>query len=249
MLEISCPSGLRGTIRGMKVKDEQLFTDKKLSRQGRVITELLRACWENIVDPGPYQFGTTVAFEQLLATDRNAILIKLRAYTFGDDYEFQATCEACKHRFGWGVNLAELEEKPVSPSGIQHIKTGEPLLIDLPDGRAIKTRLLTGKDEEFIATLGTKDEPKVMTYNLARRIVEIDGKKDWKDVVGIVEDMEARTADFLWDAFDELEGGTDTMFKIACPRCDAQQTTMLPFEASFFSSRKRFAPSKTSASG
>jgi len=234
----------------MKVKDEQLFTDKKLSRQGRVISELLRACWQTTLDPGPYPTPSgVIAFDQLLAADRISLLIQLRAYTFGADYEFQVTCPNCRNRFGWGIDLDKLESKPVSAAGLEHVRTGEPLLVDLPDGRKIKVRLLTGRDEEFIAALGVKEENKILLYNLAKRVLEIDGKQEWKDVLAIVEDLEARTADYLWDVFDDLEGGVDTMFNIECPGCAALQTTMLPFEASFFSSRKRFAPSTTSRSG
>lgn len=54
---ITCPSGLSGSIRGLKVCEERFLADRKLAKAGSVVDELLRACWEETTDPGPYDFG------------------------------------------------------------------------------------------------------------------------------------------------------------------------------------------------
>ena len=54
---ITCPSGLSGRIRGMKVREERILTDRKLARTGGQVDHLLTACWEETLDPGPYDFG------------------------------------------------------------------------------------------------------------------------------------------------------------------------------------------------
>ena len=53
---ITCPSGLSGSLRGMKVREEKILVDRKLAKSGGQLDELLRACWEDTVDPGPYAF-------------------------------------------------------------------------------------------------------------------------------------------------------------------------------------------------
>jgi hypothetical protein len=251
MIEVTCPSGLQGRLRGMKVKDEQLFADRKLVQSGRVISEILKACWLETLDPGPYAFqNATPVFENLLAADRTYLLIQLRVASYGPDYEFRVTCSSCRKIYGWGINLEkDIDVIPVSPRGLDSVKSGEPVLLELTDGRKIKCRLLTGEDERFLSTLGVKDESKALTFHLARRIVAIDGKDRFNDVVEVVQDMEAIVADKLWDETDTLEGGVETSFDVECPSCGNVQQALLPFEAGFFSSRKRFAHSKTSETG
>jgi hypothetical protein len=43
---ITCPSGLQGRVRGMKVREERVLDDCKLAKSGGQVEELLAACWE-----------------------------------------------------------------------------------------------------------------------------------------------------------------------------------------------------------
>jgi hypothetical protein len=54
---ITCPSGLQGRVRGMKVREERVLADRKLAKNGGQIDELLAACWEETLDAGPYVLG------------------------------------------------------------------------------------------------------------------------------------------------------------------------------------------------
>ena len=54
---ITCPSGLTGRIRGMKVREERVLADRKLAKSGGQVDALLGACWEETLEPGPYDFG------------------------------------------------------------------------------------------------------------------------------------------------------------------------------------------------
>ena len=54
---ITCPSGLSGRIRGMKVREERVLADRRLAKSGGQVDELLAACWEETLDAGPYDFG------------------------------------------------------------------------------------------------------------------------------------------------------------------------------------------------
>jgi len=49
---ITCPSGLSGRVRGMKVREERVLADRKLAKSGGQIDELLGSCWEETLDPG-----------------------------------------------------------------------------------------------------------------------------------------------------------------------------------------------------
>ncbi len=47
------PTGLTGRIRGMKVREERILSDRKLAKSGGQVDELLCACWEETVDEPP----------------------------------------------------------------------------------------------------------------------------------------------------------------------------------------------------
>jgi hypothetical protein len=249
-LEITCPSGLRGTLREMKVRDEQLFANRKLAKSGKATSALLRACWQQTLDSGPYSFvGEVPDWDQVLTADRFYALIQLRIASYGEDYEFPVTCRVCRTHFRWGAKLDQLNVQKVSEQALHYVKTNEPVPIELPDGLTVKCRPLNGEDEAFFAKIGIKEEDKILTYHLARRIVEIQGKTSWREILPLVEDMPARVADRLWDATDELEGGVELMFHIECGDCGALHKMILPFDEGFFSSRKRFTGSPSPSSG
>lgn len=42
---ITCASGLQGRVRGMKVREERVLADRKLTKNGGQVDELLAACW------------------------------------------------------------------------------------------------------------------------------------------------------------------------------------------------------------
>ena len=247
-LDVVCPSGLKGRLRGMKGRDEQIFLDAKIRKNGDPLNHLLLNCWEVTTFPGPYDPSN---FSWILAStaDRTHALIQLRIASFGEDYEFQATCEACSHIFGWGVDLNELDVAPTSEEGRRYLATGEPMTVTLSCGQVIKTRILNGDDEKYLANLGPKDRARVLTFHLARRVVEINEKTKWTDIIAEIEELPARYSGELWDATDAHEGGVDTSFTIECPKCDREQRVNLPFSGSFFSNRKQFAGSKTRSNG
>lgn len=246
MSEITCPSGLRGSVRSMKVKDEELFTNKKLVRSNRVISALLSNCWEKTLDSGPYAMSDPLNWDKIASADRIYALIQIRVESYGQEYEFRVSCSnsMCENTYGWGVDLTDLDVQPVSEQGKAHLRTGDPIPVKLSDGTELLCRLPNGEDEAFMASLEARDDTRALTYHLARRIAQMDGEKHWDDILAKVEDLPARMGDELWDTTDEIEGGVEMMFDVQCPRCSNTQQVILPFEAGFFSSRKRFARSR-----
>ena len=71
---ITCPSGLQGRVRGMKVREERVLADRKLAKNGGQVDELLAACWEETIDPGPY---APAAADALLAVEHRPGRIQL----------------------------------------------------------------------------------------------------------------------------------------------------------------------------
>ena len=99
---ITCPSGLTGRIRGMKVREERVLADRKLAKSGGQVDALLGACWEETLEPGPYDFGDKdIDWGAVLQGDRFFALLQVRALTYGPTYAFALGCqnEGCRARF------------------------------------------------------------------------------------------------------------------------------------------------------
>lgn len=252
-MEICCPSGLRGRIRGMRVKDEELFTQKRLVQTGRVVGHLLRACWEETLDLGPYGFEGLPNWSRVISADRIYTLIQVRIASYGPDYEFRLKCTNCDRVTGFSVDLSTLDCAKVGQGGLDYLRTLDPYPVVLGkasgDEHVVQCKLMLGEDEEFLATLNAADAERSLTYHLARRVVQIRGKTDWPDVLAEIENLPSADGAALWDATDAMEGGVDTMLDLRCGQCGESRQVMLPFDATFFSRRQRFARSASKKAG
>jgi len=234
---ITCPSGLSGKIRGMKVREERILADRRLARSGGQIDELLAACWEQTIDPGPYEFGEReIDWGKVLQGDRFFALLQVRAQTYGPEYAFAVPCqnEACRARIEWELQLHELPVRPLSDESREAFTAGNRFETVLPDaGSRVWFRLLTGADERKLPQLRRNAGDRLLSAMLAFRVVEIEGVEA-RDKRRFIEDLTMRDADFLVDEFDRVDCGVDTTIEIESPECFATQEVELPFGRSFF---------------
>jgi len=154
---ITCPSGLSGRIRGMKVREERILADRRLAKNGGQVDELLGACWEETLDPGPYDFGDKVIdWGQVLQGDRFYALLQIRALTYGPEYAFAVNCQSdgCRARIEWELDLRELPCRPLSEESRAAFTDGNRFETVLPDsGKRVWFRLMTGADERRLPQL------------------------------------------------------------------------------------------------
>ena len=234
--QVICPSGLAGQVRGLKIKEGSLFTDRKLARQGLIVDKVLGRCWLETTDPGPYDFGDKgIDWGKVLQGDRFHTLLQVRVATYGPQYAFSLTCqnEACRQRFEWELDLLELPVKGLSPESIDIFKNGNRFETALPSaGKKVWFRLLTGADERKIPALRSKAESNLMTALFAFRILEIEGVKP-QEKRRFVEDLELSDAMYLRSEFDRVDCGVETAIEVECPHCYTVQEVELPFERTF----------------
>src|SRR5437868_4613554 len=110
-MEITCPSGLRGTIRGMTGKEAQAFVDPALLRTNGSMSAMLMNCWLETADPGPYALIESKTSKgaapkppwdtRALMGDRYEAIISIRVMTFGPEYVFAAQCQNCEMKYEW----------------------------------------------------------------------------------------------------------------------------------------------------
>jgi hypothetical protein len=234
---VTCPSGLSGSIRGLKVREERFLADRKLAKAGSVVDELLRACWEEIADPGPYDFGAAkIDWDRVLQGDRFFALLQIRALTYGPDYTFAVTCreDGCRARIEWELDLRKLPCRALSDESRAALLAGNRFEARLPEaGKRVWFRLLTGADEKKLPALKRNAGDRMLSAMLAFRVAEVEGVDD-RERRRFLEDLSMRDADFLVDEFDRVDCGVDTAIEIECPECFAQQEVQLPFDPTFF---------------
>jgi len=234
---ITCPSGLTGRIRGLKVKEERILADRKLAKSGGQLDALLAACWEETLDPGPYAFGDAgVDWGAVLQGDRFYALLQIRALTYGPEYAFALGCQndSCRARFEWEFDLGELPVRRLSEESRAAFVAANRFEATLPDaGVRVWFRLFTGADERRLPQLRRSAGDRILSAMLAWRVLEVEGVPE-KDKRGFLEDLSLRDADFLVDVFEQAECGVDTTIEVECPECLTIQEVELPFDQGFF---------------
>jgi len=234
---ITCPSGLTGRIRGMKVKEERVLTDRKLARTGGQVDELLAACWEETLDPGPYDLGgRPLDWGKVLQGDRFFALLQVRAHTYGATYGFSVGCRAdsCRAKIDWELDLASLPVRPLSDASRAAFLDGNRFEATLADaGKKVWFRLLTGDDERKLPAVQRASPERVLSSMLSYRVLEVDGV-DPRHKRAFLEDLSLRDADALLDELDRVDCGVDTTIEIECPTCLLTQDIELPFDRGFF---------------
>ena len=250
---ITCPSGLSGTLRGMKVREEKILVDRKLAKSGGQLDELLGACWEDTVDPGPYVFeGPRPDWGAVLQGDRFYALLRLRGLTYGPAYEFAVTCREprCRARIGWELDLRELPARILSEESRTLFVAGNRFPALLPDaGKKVFFKLMTGADERRLPALRKKAGDRMLAATLAYRLLEIEGVAP-KDKARFLDDLTLADARYLGEAFQDVDCGVETSIDVECQDCFAVQTVDLPFDSDFFLPTKgRSFPTSTSRDG
>lgn len=231
---INCPSGLSGSVRGMRVREERLLADRKLAKAGSQLDELLSACWEKTVEIGPYDFGDKMDWSSVLQGDRFFALLNTRALTYGPDYGFAVSCRNCRARIEWEVDLTKLPVRQLSAESRAAFIAGNRFETTLPDaGKRVWFKLLTGDDERKLPALQRAAPDRLLSSVLAYRVLEVEGT-DPKDKRAFLEDLTLRDADFLVDEFDRVDCGVDTTIEVECPECREVQDVDLPFDSAFF---------------
>ena len=145
---ITCPSGLAGVVRGLKVREERILAARKLAKANAQLDELLRACWLETHDPGPYSATEgRIDWDGVLQGDRFYALLMIRIATYGPEYAFGVSCaeERCRARFEWELDLRELQVRKLSDASRALFVAGNRFETTLPDAaRRVTFRLMTG---------------------------------------------------------------------------------------------------------
>lgn len=216
-------------IRSMTAREEDILTSRALIKKGTVITELIKSC---LIDK-------RIQVPDMLAGDRNAIMVALRITGYGAEYTVEADCPKCSTRSKQEFNLGEM---PIKRLQIEPVAKGQNVFeFKLPvTKKTVNFKFLTGRDEEEINTIQERTKKQgaqadnIVTNRLQFAIVSIDGKTDRSSINGFIRNMPARDSMSLRKFIDANEPGIDMKGDFDCPSCSEINEVRVPLGASFF---------------
>lgn len=216
-------------IRSMTAREEDILTSRALIKKGTVITELIKSC---LIDK-------RIFVPDMLAGDRNAIMVALRITGYGAEYVVEADCPKCNVRSKQEFNLGEM---PIKRLKIEPVTKGQNIFeFKLPvTKKTVHFKFLTGRDEEEISTIQERAKKQgaladnIVTNRLQFAIVSIDGKTDRAAINGFIRNMPARDSMGLRKFIDANEPGIDMKGDFDCSSCSDVNEVRVPLGASFF---------------
>lgn len=235
-MEITCPSGLRGRIRKLKVKEQGQLLARVGGGKGKRGNDdrmdgLLDACWEETLDPGPYRFPSgRPVWQDVITGDRYYVFLKIREATFGPEYEFRVQCSRCRTAFHWQLDLRDLEVKEMPEEGKRHLVNGEPFEVELPGGDLVRFHVPRGKHENAGRVNGLDR----LSSAVLARLEQLGDATDRRQMADALGELGLDELDFLLEEMEKVDGGVETSFEVVCPECEWETSVVLPFDRTFF---------------
>jgi hypothetical protein len=253
------PSGAKVELRQIKLAEENALAEGMGSSTGeaqqqQVLSDVLTACTERVIDPGPYQFLTQGAkpdWKRMLSGDRIATMILLRVLSYRDREQYtigDIKCPACGKRRDYVINLFEdLFWRGLDDEAREHLAQGSPFELLIGEARVLYT-MGTGETQALANALADQYPDRAVSAGMRSRILDVylhEGDEepiprsrimDWLDGTGdTYEGLTSDEADEIRDAFEEAECGVDTDVDLKCPAvsCRHEFVVQLPFDGMF----------------
>lgn len=192
-------------------KDEDILTTPALIENNTLIDVLLKA---KIKTKG-------IDVDEMLGGDKNAILIFLRASSYGKNYEVMITDPYTSNSFKSTIDLTKLKYKEIAIQPDENLLFG----IELPMRKKwVRFRLITDRElKNVLKQAETKKEAtgqqflELLSMRLKASIVEIDGNKDRQYINRFVDAMPALDSLTLRRKIDEVTPDMDYKYEFVSP--------------------------------
>jgi hypothetical protein len=215
-------------IKAMTAKEEDILTSRALLKKGTVVTELIKSC---LIDK-------TVNPLDLLAGDRNALMIAIRVTGYGPEYSVEMECPECSVKSPHSFDLGSL---PVKRLEIDPVVQGSNIFeFKLPySGKSVKFKFMTGRDEEEIMVVAEKQKKlglgseSSVTTNLLYSVLSVDGVEDRAKIANFVKAMPARDSLALRNYMRDNEPGITMKQDTTCNACGHTEEVNMPLGVTF----------------
>lgn len=195
----------------LTAKDEDILTTPALMENGTVLDEILK---RKIKTPG-------IDVENMLTGDKNAILIFLRASSYGAKYDVEVTNPKTGKPFKASIDLTKIEYKKVETLPDEN---GE-FVVEIPmRKKLVKFKILGDKDlriiinkAELIQETYNQMFAEISTMRLKGAITEIDGNRSQDYINRFVDAMPAGDALSIRSKMEKVTPGVDLTYEFISP--------------------------------
>jgi hypothetical protein len=211
-------------LRPMTGADQEFLLEAGVMMPPAIRTsELLARCVQRIGREGPV---TPPLAAELVAGDREALLLHLRRITFGNQMDLIVSCPACAKNMDAQLKVSDLLVSPGwdAPQFFER---------DLPSCGTLRFRMPCGADQEAVADMARHDAAGAAVALLHRCIEETTGETP-EGALPIIGG---------WMA--ELDPQAEIRLRLICPECGHEFVTLLDagsylFEESTMRSRELY---------
>jgi len=215
-------------VRLMTAREEDLLVNKSLLKKGVALDRMLQSI---IVDK-------KIKLDDLLISDKNALIIATRISAYGADYKAQINCPGCGVANSHTFDLDDKKIKYLHDHDRDDITATENgnFVITLPKTEAkVEFRLLRGLDERTLLQNSKKNKGEIaLTEQFRTFIVSVNGvtKKDL--IARFIDVMPAFDSKHLRMAYADVLPAVDLKQYFECSECDYSQDVEVPFTVEFF---------------
>jgi hypothetical protein len=209
----------------MTAADENILTSPNLLESGEFLEILIN---RKLLEPN-------LRYKDLHIGDRNAIMLWLRATSYGEMYPV-TLLDKNNSPFDTEIDLSALKVKKLNIEPDDEGYFGFKLPVSKSN---IKFKLFTVGDVmdiEAMIEMDTKNESIVnntLTYTLEKHIVDIDGNRDRGYIKDFIQNMRIRDSKELREYINSIDCGVDLEIEARTPGGESVKT-FLPLNLGFF---------------
>ena len=215
--------------RGMTTREEDILMSQAYIKRGTVIDELIKSC---LIDK-------SIDVRSLIAGDRNALMLAIRATGYGELYKPSFSCPNCGEMNHLEINLSGL---PIKNLSIEPVTQDANLFeFKFPTTDAVvHFKFLTGEDEFDIQAEIKANKKRggenthLITTRLLHSIVSINGNASRHDIAEAIQYFPASDSQALRAYIDKHEPGVDMKTDFECSNCNHEAEVAMPMDATFF---------------
>ena len=216
-------------VRQMTALEEDILTSRNLIRSGKAIDMVIKNC---LIDK-------SIGVDQLVAGDKNAIMIALRITGYGKDYDVSVTCPTCSEDsiFPFDLSLLKANDLVLKPVGDGHNKFEYKTLSD----NKIVFKFLTSGEQRDMAEAQANLKKSTgsvvdhsITDSMKRMIISVDGEEKRSVVDQFVNTMPARDSRAFRKFTDDNEPDVIMKQMFECKACGERNEVTVPITVEFF---------------
>tara|TARA_R110000824_G_scaffold238321_2_gene427056 strand:- start:4330 stop:5187 length:858 start_codon:yes stop_codon:yes gene_type:complete len=215
-------------IKLMTAKEEDIMVNKSLLKKGIALDRMLQSIIVN----------KKIKLDDLLVSDKNALVIASRISAYGAEYKAQINCPNCNAVNNYAFDLEDKEIKYLYEHGREDIRIAENgnFLITLPKTKMeVEFRLLRGSDEKVLLEKNKKNKGNIaLTDQFKAFVVSVSSVTDKNILSDFIEVMPAYDSKYLRMAYADVLPSVDLKQYFECSECDHSQDMEVPFTVEFF---------------